>query len=88
MGKGLSDVPSGFGWELVEWKPLDNQFGSERGLRPDEGFTEVCEAVEVDDDVIEKGPLSELGLGFDDFGTGFEAVLDFGETRTQSTLIF
>ena len=88
MGKGLSDVLSGSDWQLVEWKPSDNQFGSERGLRPYEGFTEVCEVVEVDDDVTEKGPVSEVGLGFDEFGTGSELVFDFKETRTGSTLIF
>jgi len=85
MGKGLNDVPSSFGWKLVEWKPLDNQFG---GLRPDKGFTEVYEVVEVDDDVAEKGPVFEVGQGFDEFGTGSGPVLNFGKTRTESTLIF
>jgi len=38
--------------------------------------------------VSEKGPVSEVGLGFDDSGIGSELVLDFEETRTESPLIF
>jgi len=67
MGKGLSDVPSGFSWELVEWKPLDNQFRSKWSLRLDEGFTEIRDVVEVEDDVSGE----DLGQKIDlDLGTG------------------
>jgi len=85
MGRGLGDVPFGFGWELVEWKPSANQTGSERRVRPDEGFTEVCEVVEVEDDVSEEDSVPKIDL---DLGTGSEPVLDFGDVSSESLPVF
>jgi len=68
----------------VEWKPLVHQIGSETGVRPDEGFAEVCEVVEVEDDVSEGfGPKIDL-----DLRTGSEPVLDFGEVSSESLPVF
>jgi len=39
----------------VEWKPIVHQIRPETGVRLDEGFAEVCEVVEVEDDVSEEG---------------------------------
>ena len=85
MGRGLGDVPSGFGWELVECKPLVHQIWSETGVRPDEGFVEVCEVVEVEDDVSEEGLGPKIDL---DLGTGNEPVLDFGDVSSESLPVF
>jgi len=55
LGKGLNDVPSSFGWELVEWKPMVHQIRTEIGVKPAEDFVEVCDVVEVKDDTSEEG---------------------------------
>ena len=85
MGRGLGDVPSGFGWELVEWKPSVNQIGSERRVRPNEGFTKVCEVLEVEDDVSKEDLVPKIDL---DLGTGPELVLDFGDVSSESLPVF
>ena len=81
MGKGFIDVSSGFGWDLVEWKPSVHQIGSETGVRPDEGFVEVCKVVEVEDDVSEEGFGPKINL---DLETGSEPVRDFGEVSSKT----
>ena len=85
MGRGLGDIPLGFGFELVEWKLSVNLIGSERRVRPDESFTEVCEVVKVEDDVSEKDLVLKIDL---DLETGSEPVLDFGDVSSQSLPIF
>jgi len=85
MGRGLGDVPPRFGWELVEWKPLVHQIGSETGVGPDEGFAEVCEVVEVEDDVSKEGFGPKIDL---DLGTVSELVRDFGEVSSESLPVF
>ena len=85
MGRGLSDVLLGVGWELVEWKPSVHQIRSEKRVRPDEGFTEVCEVVEVEDDVSEENLVLKIDL---DFVTGSEPVLDFGDVSSESLPVF
>jgi len=85
MGKGLIDVPSGFGWDLVEWKPLVHQIRSKTGVRPDEGFVEVCEVVEVEDDVSEEGFGLKINL---DLGTGSEPVCDFRKVSSETLPVF
>ena len=61
----------------MEWKPIVHQFRSETGVKPDEGFVEVCEVVEVEDDTSEEGFGPKIDL---DLGTGSEPVRDFGES--------
>jgi len=85
MGRGLSDVLLGVGWELVEWKPSVNQIGSERRVRPNEGFTKVCEVLEVEDDVSKEDLVPKIDL---DLGTGPELVLDFGDVSSESLPVF
>jgi len=85
MGRGQGDVPSGFGWELVEWKPSVSQIGSEGRVRPDERFTEVCEVVEVEDDVSGEDSVPKIAL---DLGTGSEPVLDFDVVSSESLPVF
>ena len=86
---GLGAVPSCFGWELVEWKPLEQQFMAEIEGKPAEVFREVHDAVEVGDDTSQEGkieldmgigdvPIHEIGDGgpvFEDYpGDSFEKV--------------
>ena len=85
MGRGLGDVVLGFSWELVEWKPSVNLIGSKGWLRPNEGFPEVCEVVEVEDDVSEDDPVPKINL---DLGTGSEPVLDFKDNSSESLPVF
>jgi len=77
LGKGFNDVPSSFGWELVEWKPIVHQIRFETRVRPDEGFVEVVEVVEVEDDAPEEGVGPKINL---DLGTGSGPARDFGES--------
>jgi len=85
IGRGLSGVSSGFGWNLFEWKPTVEQSGSEGDLGPDEIFTdEVVEVVEVS----KEESMPENLLGLEGFRAGSEPVSDFSETRTESPLIF
>ena len=54
-------------------------------MRLDEGFVEVCEVVEVEDDVSEEG----FGLKIDlHLGIPSEPVRDFGEISSESLLVF
>jgi len=46
-------------------------------VKPDEGFVEVCEAVEVQDDTSEEGFRPKINL---DLGIGSDLVCDFGES--------
>jgi len=85
LGKGLNDVPSSFGWELVEWKPIVHQFKSETGVKPAGGFMEVCEVVEVEDETSEEG----FGLKIDlNLGIGSEPVRDFRDVGSESLPVF
>jgi len=61
----------------VEWKPLVHQSRSETGVKPAEGFLEVCEVVEVEGDTSKEGFGPKIDL---DLGTGSELVRDFGES--------
>ena len=54
-------------------------------MRPDEGFTEVCDVVEVEDDVSEEDLVPKIDL---DFETGSEPVLDFGDVSSDSLPVF
>jgi len=85
MGRGLGDVSSSFGWELVEWKSSVNLIRFEKTVRPDEGFTEVCEVLEVEDDVSEDNLEPKIDL---DLGTRSEPVLDFGDASSESLSVF
>ena len=85
MGRGLGDVSSSFGWELVEWKSSVNLIRFEKTVRPDEGFTEVCEVLEVEDDVSEDNLEPKIDL---DLGTRSEPVLDFGDASSESLPVF
>jgi len=69
----------------VEWKPLGNQFGSERSLRPNEGFIEVYDVVEVEDDVSGEDSVPKNNL---DLETGSEPVLSFGDVSRESLHVF
>ena len=75
MGRSLADVPSGFGREFVEWKPIVHQIRFETGMRLDEGFVEVCEVVEVEDDASEEGFGPKIDL---DLGTGLSLFVILG----------
>ena len=64
MGLGLDVVPPCFGWELVVWKPLNEQFREELKGKPVEVFGEVHEVVKIGDDISEEGKIHmELGTG-------------------------
>ena len=63
-GIGLGAVPSCFGWELIEWKPLVHQSRAEIGGKPAEVFREVHDVVDVGDDTSEEGKIDlDLGTG-------------------------
>jgi len=79
LDMGLNAVPSSFGRELVEWKPLVHQFGVEIGAKPAEVFGEAHDVVEVGDDTSEEGKI-DLNLG-----TEAEPVHEFeGSVLRQS----
>jgi len=52
---GLDVVPSCFGWELVECKPLEQQSRAEIEGKSAEAFGEIHDAVEVGDDTSKEG---------------------------------
>jgi len=54
-------------------------------VRPDEGFAEVCEVVEVEDDVSEEDLEPKIDL---DLGTRSDPVLDFGDVSSRSLHVF
>ena len=54
-GMGLDVVPSCFGWELVECKPLEQQSRAEIKGKSAEAFGEIHDAVEVGDDTSKEG---------------------------------
>jgi len=80
---GLNDVPSNFGWELVEWKPMVHQSRAEIGLKPAEDFMEVHDVVEVEDDTSKEGTKIDLNLG-----TGAKPIHDFGGVGSESLPVF
>ena len=59
--------------------------GSRGGLKQDEGFTEINDVVEVEDDASREDSVRKIDL---DLGTEFEPVLDFGDVSTESLPIF
>ena len=65
VGLGLDAVPSCFGWELVVWKPMEEQFRAELKGKLIEVFGEVLEVVEVGEDTSEEEKI-ELDLGTGD----------------------
>jgi len=69
----------------VEWKPIVHQFRSETGVKPDEGFVEVCEVVKVEVDTFEKGFRPKIDL---DLGTGSEPVRDCRDVGSESLPVF
>jgi len=54
VGLGLDAVPSCFGWKLVVWKPLEEQFRAELEGKPMEVFEEVHEVVEIGEETSEE----------------------------------
>ena len=52
---GLGAVSSYFGWELVEWKPLEQQSRAEIEEKSAEVFREIHDVVEVGDDTSKEG---------------------------------
>jgi len=54
-------------------------------MRPYEGFAEVCEVVEAEDDVSEENLEPKINL---DLGTGPESVLNFRDVSSESLPIF
>ena len=78
VGLDLGDVPSGFGWELVVWKPILEQSELKGDLGPNEVQTEVFEI--VDDSSLSKG----------DFVSVLEEIGSHpvSETQPESSLVF
>ena len=58
-------VPSYFGWELVVWKPMEEQFRAQLEGKPSVIFGEVHEVVEVGEETSEEGKI-EMNLGTGD----------------------
>ena len=54
-------------------------------MTPDEVSVEVCEVVEVEDDVSEEDFVPKIDL---DLGIGFEPVRAFGEVSFESLPVF
>jgi len=54
-------------------------------VRPDAGFAEVYEAVDVEDAISEEGFGSNIDL---DLGIGSELVRDFGKVSSESLSVF
>jgi len=64
VGLGLDAVPSCFGWELVEWKPLEQHSRAEIEGKSAEVFGEIHDVVEVEEDTSEEGKIEvDLGTG-------------------------
>jgi len=64
VGLGLDAVPPCFGWELVVWKPLNEQFREKLERKMVEVFGEVHEVVEIGEKTSEVGKIDlELGIG-------------------------
>jgi len=61
MGLGFDAVPSCFGWKLIVWKPLEEQFKAELEGKPME-FGEVHEVVEIGKETSEEGKI-KMDLG-------------------------
>jgi len=83
LGMGLNDVPSGFAWELVEWKPMVQLFRAEFGVKPTENFVEVCDVVEVEDDTSGESVKIDLNLRIE-----AEPVHDLGGIGSESLPVF
>jgi len=58
VGLGLDAVPSYFGWELVVWKPLEQQSRAEIEKKSAEVFREIHNAVEVGTTPLRREKLS------------------------------
>jgi len=71
---GLGAVPSCFGWELVEWKPLVHQSRAEIGGKSAKVLREVHDVVEVGDDTSEEGKVDL------NWGTGDAYVHEIGSS--------
>ena len=93
MGKEIGAISSGLGWEITVWKlsveppRAEGDFMSESGggLRPGQGFTEIIDVVEVEDDVSGEGSVPKIDL---DLGAGSKPVLDFGDVSTEFLPVF
>jgi len=63
-GLGLDAAPSCFGWELVVWKPLEEQFRAELEGKPAEVFGEVHKVMKIGEETSEEGKIEmDLGTG-------------------------
>jgi len=64
VGLRLDEVPPCFGWELVVWKPLNEQFREKLEGKPEEVFGKVHEVVEIGKETSEEGKIEmDLGTG-------------------------
>ena len=64
VGLGLDAVPSCFGWELVVWKPMEEQFRADIEKNSAEVFREIHDVVEVREDTFEEGKIKlDMGIG-------------------------
>jgi len=61
VGLGLDAVPSCFRWELIVWKPLEEQFRVELEGKLVEVFGEVHEVVEIGEETSEGKIEMDLG---------------------------
>jgi len=72
VGLGLDVVSSYFGWELVVWKPLEQQSRAKSEKNSAGVFGEIHDAVEVREDTSKEGKIDL------DLGTGEVPVHEFG----------